>query len=609
MKSTDLGNKNSPASKVFFISNVMGTDQVEEIADGLLVNRIFINYNFPVADIDVNEAWLSDPFSNRSWRFWLHTLIIVEYLIRAYEIFNNQDYFDKALDIYVDWETNNFPDSESEMVWHDHSTALRLIIISKLYEHCLHLFTDKQSIPGDLPLVAAEHCRKLATPSFYRPTHNHGLYQDTALYVGSVIFSELPESESWRMLAKKRLDIQLEQLFLSDGSYLEHTPSYNYLLCMHLNKFAAFLKRVNESDNRKLQDIILKQIECFTYMIQPDGLIPPLGDGNGDRFEILNVSYAFPDRMDELQYAVSGGKTGISPAELDHIFPAGGYAVLRNQWKFTSETVQLIFYSAFNSKVHKHHDDLALILFGHGQQLLIDPGKYNYIYDSPGRQFVVSSIAHNSVTVDDGDTLIDNRNKGKSGLTSYYCDGAVAYLSGAHRLYPGVLHRRIVIYLKPHDILVLDLLDGEIEHKYEQVFNFHPDVDCVINKHNVIGTINNKECIIVKPLHTPDNLESTIVRGCEAPWRGWCCLEYSKLAPAYSLGFIQHGNNVRFAAHISLAPYYESVDSFAWNGPTINITIKGKTFDIDLSGEQDTINIDNRSIELNRVNSAFYHPR
>ncbi len=603
MRTKHSDDNTSRASSVFFIGDLRDTGEIKAIADGLLNDIIFLNYNFPVIQMDVKDAWLSDPFSNRSWRFWLHTLIIAEHLLRAYETFNDRVYLDRALAIYLDWKLHNFPKSESEMAWHDHSTALRLVIICKLYEHCLYLFDDKPSIPGEFPTVVAEHCRKLATPSFYRPTHNHGLYQDTALYVGSVIFSDLSESESWRMLAKKRLYVQLEQLFLPDGSYLEHTPSYNYLLGIHLNRFAHFLQLVNESDHGKLQEIIMKQIECLTYMMQPDGIIPPIGDGNGDRLEAANLSDAFPDQMDNLNYVVSGGSEGTSPAALDRIFPTGGYAVFRSDWEFTPETVQLIFYSAFNSKVHKHHDDLSIILFGHGGQLLTDPGKYNYVYDSPGRKYVVSSIAHNSVTVDDGDTVIDKRNAGKSGFTSYYYDDTMAYISGAHHLYPGVLHRRMVIYLKPHDILILDLLEGEADHKYEQVFNFHPDVDCVIDKHKVTGIINHKECINVQPLYIPDNLESTLVRGSEKPWRGWHCQEYGKLTPACSLGFIQYGKDARFAAHISLTPSVEPAASLVWNGLTIKISLPGKTFAVDLSGEQDTLTIDNRNIELTRINS------
>ena len=38
---------------------------------------------------------------------------------------------------------------------------------------------------------------------------------------------------------------------------------------------------------------------------------------------------------------------------------------------------------AFHSRVHKHADDLSLIWWEHGHQILIDPGKYGYLDPSP----------------------------------------------------------------------------------------------------------------------------------------------------------------------------------------------------------------------------------
>src|SRR4029078_11016651 len=73
---------------------------------------------------------------------------------------------------------------------------------------------------------------------------------------------------------------------------------------------------------------------------------------------------------------------------------------------------------AFHSRVHKHADDLSLVWWDRGHEILVDAGRFGYIgrlapddparlegffYSAPERQFVESTRAHNTVQIDDLD--------------------------------------------------------------------------------------------------------------------------------------------------------------------------------------------------------------
>lgn len=306
--------------------------------------------------------------------------------------------------------------------------------------------------------------------------------------------------------------------------------------------------------------------------------------------------------LNHMQYLISGGKRGIPPLYLDKVFSDGNYAVMRNQWNYNEDTVQLLFYSTFHTKTHKHHDDLSIILFGHGQALLTDAGKYDFNYDRPERQFAISSRAHNSVVADDMDTNISPINVGKSGLTSYYFADNFSYVSGAHGLYTGLTHQRILLYLKPWDILVLDWIAGQKEHKFEQFFNFHPTVECSLRGNVIIAQLQNGSNISIQPLFQSQNLDVQLVRGQKNPLRGWCSLEYSKLLEAWSAGYIlRNASSAAFASHINLKPAQHNISHFTWQDDLIRLVWQDNIIQIAIGEETNTLTVDGKELELNQI--------
>jgi len=586
--------------EVFKILNERSDEDLRDITDGLLRNRIYISRQFQTVEIEPEKLWNSDPFENRTWRYWVHSLIMVEYLLNAYERFNDKACLDKALEFLLSWKKYNYPNSISDMAWHDHATAQRLILISRLAE-LLRLEYWDDMLLEEMSKMVQTHCCMIENPRFYRPKHNHGLDQDISMYVAASIFNHLDNSDYWKKLSFIRFKFQLEYLFLSDGSYLEQTPLYSFIFCNRLMKYILFFKQDGNPGYPVIEDIILRQLQCLTHLVQPDGLIPPLGDGNPSPLSLKHVKKLEHPSLAYPEYVLTKGKRGTPPPELNMAFPRGGYVTMRNKWEYDEETVQIVFASAFHVKTHKHHDDLSVTLFAHGKPLISDSGKYNFNQNSRERQYVISSHAHNSVVMDDTNTHVDYDSIEKSCLASYYWSKDLAYCSGAHGLYKGVVHRRMLFYFKPWDIVIIDCLNGINEHKYEQIFNFYPGVECFLEKNAVSAIPAEGKNVKIKPLLEEDIKNTILVKGQEDPMRGWCCLEYTSLHPAWSMGYVKRGKNVHFAAHIDLKSDRNVGLSVQCSGDLFSINTPDEYIELIIKKEKDELKRNGQNIDLNRV--------
>lgn len=588
--------KSSKKIQVLNLSNI-SKKKLNKICEDMLKNKYFLHRNYPIVEMKEDDIWSNPVFKDRSFSFTLHTLVLCEHLVNGYEAFNNKKYLDKSIDILRNWKKFNYPDSKSKLAWHDHATALRLIVICKVFESC-RIHYPQHALLKDIKELVRFHCNLLSDSNFYMPKHNHGLDQDIALYIASVIFKEMKDSSKWRELSIRRFWLQINELFADDGSYLEHSPHYSYLLCDRLLKFLEFIKNNDNKSYKKLEKIILKQLDFLIHITQPDGLIPSIGDSISIPLKFRSSINLPEGSIQKLRYLKSKGTIGNPPDKCDKVFSDGGYAIFRNKWHYDHQTTQLIFYSSFHSRVHKHHDDQSIILFGHNQPLLIDSGKYNYNYTDPGRKYIVSSRAHNTVIADNKNTDTSRLNIGKSGLTSYFIDDNFCVANGVHCLYSGIVHQRTILYMKPWDIIILDILKGHTNHRFEQVFNFYPNIDCISKEKSILGKIDDKCKISLSPLLSQSSVDISLVRGQNNPLIGWCSLEHGKLVPTWSGSFKQKGSQTRFATHINLQPNHNSIQKFEWTNDLIDITINNSRIKIIMDADDKVINYNDKLCKM-----------
>ncbi|MGH0054422.1 MAG: heparinase II/III family protein, partial [Sphaerochaetaceae bacterium] len=122
---------------------------------------------------------------------------------------------------------------------------------------------------------------------------------------------------------------------------------------------------------------------------------------------------------------------------------------------------------------HGHSDKLHFDLYAHGEDLLVDGGRYTYV-PKPERYEFKDSTAHNTTTVDKKNFTIC--------MDSWECSklsaplgfrtvqkGPYVALQGMHQGYLdiGVLPRRTMIILNPNLILICDAFLAQEHHAYQ----------------------------------------------------------------------------------------------------------------------------------------------
>lgn len=570
-------------------SKIRSQKKLEEIYEDYKKGIYYVSTRYSSVHLSTEELWTSTAH-DRSWLFRHHCLPGVAYLIDSYYLDYNQDKLHTAYKMIEKWYEMNYPVSLSIMGWHDHSTALRLLHIVKLYL-VLEEKNDSDVLPR-LAEIADKHMEKLSDPDFYMPKHNHGLDQDICLFIATSVITDLPKSAEWNKLALERFWGQVNHIFASDGSYLEHSPHYIYLMLDRLLNFYQILNLVDEEQGEVLRNRITKIATFFIYSLHPDGNFPTIGDSETNSFT-LNKEYwsILPEQIISSLNAIKNHNAIDIDLPVDAFYKEGGYAFFRSDWNNNENTVQLAFCSAFHSRVHKHHDDLSFVLYGKGQPLLIDSGKFTYQYDRDERKYVISSYGHNTVRINDQETNLSRQNFEKSGVLSFLSTKNVGYSSGFHALVDGVIHRRIMIYLKPKDVIVIDVVKGSSETTGEIIFNVNPDLIIVPENGEQVAYKDREVAFYLKNLL--GNNEFTKYRGQTTPLRGWSSKIYGEFQGNDQLAMQKKGNCIKFAHHIRLNQANHITD-FTFEGDLISFSWKKSHIKIQLTDFYEAIFINDK---------------
>ncbi|WP_176461873.1 heparinase II/III family protein [Anaeromicrobium sediminis] len=555
-----------------------------KICDDILAGKIYVAKEFEIIESVIDDLWYNDDIKNRSWKFWIHSFIMIEYLTRCYRENENCRYMYKSLEILKSWGQICEDLNLQNIIWHDHATAIRGIILCKMYE----IFNWEEKDRVYIEDIIYMHGKKLVSHNFYMKKHNHGLDQDIALYLISVTCKHFKESYKWKRISKRRLWLQLDNLYEYDGTYLEQSPEYAYIVLLRLVEFTEVMKKYEDKDYRNIENGLGVKLRYLYDICHPDNILPGMGDGEYKKIDFtpLLTNHNMEKLYDELEEKICRHS----------IYCKGGYASFKDFSK--GRNTHLIFSSAFHSRVHKHHDDLSLILYKDNTPILIDSGRYNYNYNENERKYVVSSYAHNTVVVDEKNTDIKRLNIKKSGLKSYYIDDNIGIVSGVHCLYDGVVHERIVIYLSSEDILVIDSLSGYKEHKYDQVFNLHPNINCSI-KSNILFGNNGETSIIIKDLLDGDN-EIVLYNGQKEPLRGWSATNYNEFQKNYMYVNCKKGKKAKYSTYINTDGNLK-INDFNWKEDVIKFKFKSIKYTV-VQGKENIILIkNNKLIKLNSI--------
>jgi uncharacterized heparinase superfamily protein len=509
---------------------------------------------------DTEPDWEHTPGGSLDWRwdfnrhYWLTTLA------RAWRYSGDEAFARQAAHLLRHWMAHNPPDVRNP-VWRPFEVATRL----NNWVWGLFLLLDStlfiQEGMGYLWQGLVAQARYLYRNLEHHVMNNHLLVEAKTLAMLGLLFPEVREASRWSRRGLEILWTQVHRQFHPDGVHTEQATQYHCLCTSELWELLNLL-RCNASS---IPSDVLARFEAAVAfqdaVIKPDGHIPLFGDSaRHDQHCRFDARWAFvwlekgappvesPD--EETRWLLGtrslSGEPGALPTS--QAFPHGGYAVMRG-----GPTYLVLDCGPFGNRVvpsHAHADALSVELCAWGQTLLTDSGGYSYHAAPVWRSFFRSTRAHNTVGLDgqDQSELVGTRlvhhpahARLVEWLSAPMADWAVAEHDGYTRFTSPVMHRRRVLFVKPHYWLLLDSLLGHGDHQLDWYFHLPPGTFWVLEPDGgaLCATMGEAGLTIV-PNHGAD-LRSRVVEGQISPPQGWVSLESGEKSTAPTLIFTREG--------------------------------------------------------------------
>ena len=205
----------------------------------------------------------------------------------------------------------------------------------------------------------------------------------------------------------------------------------------------------------------------------PNGYTANYGDSGSDdqRSVLRRLGELLGDQ--ELIYVGTSGKAGTKPQHVAARYPDTRVAVSRSGWSAADSYLRY----NIDRGPHSHPDELSLVTYAHGRELLVDPGAYSYSSDPRSDWLRKTTEAHNTVEVDN----LPQNNTAAGEITHFVSNPAFDLISGNTDASAGAWHARSVLTLRSGMSLVSDQLKPRdtATHRYEQNWHFLPDANPV----------------------------------------------------------------------------------------------------------------------------------
>ncbi|MGP9681655.1 glycosyltransferase [Brachybacterium sp. AOP3-A1-3] len=494
------------------------------------------------------ENWSIYGATDRTWGFNVHTLAFLEPLLREYDKTEDVEWLRTALRIALNWIAEH-PDADADddpMAWYDMSLALRVPYLLALTLRVAQ-FPELRDGAVILAEELSRHLDELHRDRAFNANNNHGFYTAASQLHMARFAPWFDLVGSARAQGEERMRKMAATQFASDGVHLEHSPDYHRMLLRSFER--AVEDGLITDDEIRLR--ISRAANVLGWMVQPDGNIVQFGDSPETRMVLKNAASIDPETL----FILKNGKDGTPPSVEMKVFSEGGYAFVRSPLPKAAGDLEksgyIAFSAAFHSRAHKHADDLTLVWYDRGQQILTDSGRYGYgellppnsplrnegfYYASTERQYFEGTMAHNTLMVDGRNQDRRKRAPYGSGLTECAQGDGVFDLS-ARVHHTDYIHRRRLVFRPGDELLIKD-----------SVFSQSPDTREGVLWSNISGHFElekaDDEIIFVSTGENSIRLKITSsgrliepVRGQMNPMRGWRSRQDRSMEPTWSVGF------------------------------------------------------------------------
>jgi len=420
-----------------------------------------------------------------------------------------------------------------------------------------------------LPLIYTHCFYSSKNPSYHSSANNNLIAEYAGLFIASTLW-KFKESYSWLKKSRRGLEREMLKQHSENGVNKEEAAGHiqfvtdlfllSYIAAEHSGiafsaKYTTHLKAICTYIN----DLLDMNGNHPTYGDEDDGtVILPDGNRKANNFlSILNtaaVLFSRPelkrnraawDMKSHLLTTRFNGKSVWDqfryhrPPSRSAFYEKEGHFILRKHPDNDKE-IYCHFDAAplgyLSIAAHGHADALSVIVHIDGYPFLVDPGTYSYHTHAEWRKYFVSTLAHNTVTINNSDQALLSgptlwRNHYTASILKTKCSNEFDIVSATHNGYKKekVGHTRSVEFNKEKDYLkISDLIHAKkTGYSINIPFHLHPDV-YVLRMSDNTYILGRKETASTLELTFDPIVNSMAIQASDHETLGWYSPSFMK---------------------------------------------------------------------------------
>lgn len=433
---------------------------------------------FADASLPAALTWTEDPYGDAYWRAQFYGFRPLRHLLAAYRATGDERYLDKLLFVLRSYA---FSGEASAFSKDRLAAATRGLVLVNVY---WKLAMAEKLSPTDaqmLTVLVDNTGRFLADPANYDARSERGLTESAALLSIGTNFPDLPSAASWRATAQSRFASYVDTTIDAEGVAFDRSTYQEFQLLANFWDPAVWSRTYAPETGAVLDGAIARMASTAAHVIQPDGKIPMVGQTPAR--DIRNAGGVFAEigqAYPELAWSMSGGARGAKPASRFLDLASSGWTTMRSSWdqaSFGQET-QVFFDWRTANGAQADRDLLNVLVYSAGRPLIVDAGMFSS--NAATAAWYRSTAAHNTVLVD-GQSQAAAAAFGGPVATNevHYPDSDPFARVAFHTAYAGVKHTRAVGMFAKDVVVVLDRLESDAPHTYEQIWHLAPEASQV----------------------------------------------------------------------------------------------------------------------------------
>ena len=413
--------------------------------------------------------------------------------------------------------------------------------------------------------------------SRFSSANNHLIGEAAGVYVAASTWPFWPQMNEWGKRCRTVLEEECHRQNAPDGGNREQAFAYQTFVLDFLLLAGLAARERGEEFSPVYWRRIEVMIDFLASMTSVAGQLPMIGDADDGQVVSLATEPGFSahasliatgavlfGRSDlAVKAGALDGKTvtllGIDAVRRLATLKQRGRSGFRPRLQF-SESGYYLMGSSFNTPdevrviadagalgylslaAHGHADALSFVLNVGDREILVDPGTYAYHTDPTWRRYFRSTLAHNTVGIDDQDQSVQAGNFMWTNHAQARCiefevgterQRFVGEHYGYQRLADPVVHRReIVCDTRRQVVEVTDMIRCDGEHRARRSWHFAEDCQVERVGNGLKVTAGHTQVFF----EAGEELESAqLVHGGSATQGGWVSRSFGRKQPSTSV--------------------------------------------------------------------------